>query len=404
MNNTNSPFNWQNLAAEVEKDLLENILPFWLQYAPDPQNGGFYGAVSNDLIPNTSVPRSVILCSRILWTFAAASRCYPNEAYRKMADYAYAYLLNTFKDTRDGGFFWTVDATGQPVNSDKYSYMQAFIIYSLAEYYRITREEQVLDEAQELFKLVDKNFYDRNDGGYFEGASRDWVNPSEASFHHAEGFKKSMNTLLHIMEAFTNLLRIWPDPLLSKRQQELIEIFFDYVFDKGTGHFRLFFDEAWHSLSDHQSFGHDIEGSWLLVEAAEIAQNKALLSRSQEVALQMAQAVLEDGLAPDGSLFDEKTPQGLKHTDRIWWIQAEGVVGFVNAYQFSERPEFARAAFQLWDYIKNYFIDRRHGDWFKRLDEYGRPVQSEEKIGPWNCPYHHSRMGLELKERLRKLV
>ena len=212
--------------------------------------------------------------------------------------------------------------------------------------------------------------------------------------------RKSMNTLLHLMEAYTNLLRVWPDEELKAKQRGLIENFLQHIIDPQTHHFKLFFDDAWHSLSDHLSPGHDIEGSWLIVEAAEVQGDEQLLARAQAVSVQMAAAVYRDGLDSDGAIFNEVTPHGVENTDRHWWVQAEGLVGFYNAYQLSGRADFAQEVDRLWQICETQFVDRQHGEWFKIVHRDGSPDRQHLKVGPWECPYHHSRACLEMLHRL----
>jgi mannobiose 2-epimerase len=214
--------------------------------------------------------------------------------------------------------------------------------------------------------------------------------------------RKSMNTLLHIMEGYTNLLRTWNDPLLRRRLAQLVDVFLEHVIDPTAHRFRLFFDDAWQPLPDHISYGHDIEGSWLLVEAAEVLGEPGPIAHSRVVAVAMAQAVLQGGLAADGSVVYERRPDGSVDASKHWWAQAEGMVGFLNAWRLSGEPRFLAAAQALWRVIQTQFVDRTHGEWFKVLDPVGKPVAGQYKVGPWECPYHHGRMCLEVAARLNQ--
>jgi mannobiose 2-epimerase len=215
-----------------------------------------------------------------------------------------------------------------------------------------------------------------------------------------------MNTLLHVLEAYTNLLRAWPNPRLKQAQAGLLQAFLDHVINPQTHFTRLYLDYDWTSLSDHISFGHDIETSWLLVEAAEVLGSdspagRALIERTRQVAVQMAEAVYQQGLGQDGSVMHEGSPRGIHDDDRHWWCQAEGVVGFLNAYQISADEKYAQAALRIWDYIEDKMVDRQHGEWFKVLDRSGNPILGQVKTGPWEDPYHHSRACLEVIRRLQ---
>ena len=401
MLSTLSIMNKADFREQLNKELTGNILPFWMTHTVDKVNGGFYGALTNNLEIHNEVPRSAILCARILWTYAAAYRRMRAEEYLSMANWAYDYLRNVFLDPEYGGLYWTVDYTGNPVFDRKHHYAQAFGIYGLSEYYRATQEPQSLALAQELFRLLEKHAYEPIYGGYIEGSSRKWEKLEDMRLSDRDlNCRKSMNTLLHILEAYTNLLRVWDDVHLKAQHKTLIETFLQHVIDLSTGHFKLFFDDAWHSLLDNMSFGHDIEGSWLLVEAAEMQNDPKLLERVKEAAVQIATAVYKDGIEADGSIPYEANSEGLVDSQKSWWVQAEAMVGFYSAFQLSGQERFAQAAYRSWEYIQSRMIDRTYGDWIKILHRDGTPDPASFKTGPWECPYHHSRACFEMLDRL----
>lgn len=394
-------FNTADFRNQLAKELTGNILPFWMTHVVDEANGGFYGAVTNDLQVHNQVPRSAILCARILWTYASAFRYLGAEQYLSMARRAFDYLTRVFWDPDDGGLYWSVDDQGKPVFDRKHHYAQAFGIYGLTEYYRATQEAQSLTLAQELFRLLETHAYDPVYQGYIEGSTRQWGALEDMRLSDRDlNCRKSMNTMLHILEAYTNLLRVWDDAHLKVRHRALIETFQQHIIDHQTHHFKLFFDDQWRSLCDHVSFGHDIEGSWLLAEAAQVQDDAELLSQVQQAAINMAQAVAQEGTDDDGSIFYESGPQGLVDGHKSWWVQAEAVVGFYNAFQLTGQAHFAQAAYRCWAYIQTNMIDRTYGDWYKRLHRDGTPDPTSYKAGPWECPYHHSRACLEMGRRL----
>jgi mannobiose 2-epimerase len=394
-------FNTSDFRNQLLKELTGNILPFWMTYVVDEVNGGFYGAVTNDLQVNNQVPRSAILCARILWTYASAMRRLGVEEYLLMAHWAYDYLTRAFWDPGYGGLYWQVDNKANPVFERKHHYAQAFGIYGLTEYYRATGEPASLALAQELFHLLERHAYDPVYQGYIEGSTRRWETLDDMRLSDREiNCRKSMNTMLHILEAYTNLLRVWDEAQLKARHRALIETFQRHIIDHQSHHFKLFFDDQWHSLSDHVSYGHDIEGSWLLVEAAELQGDAGLLGQVREAAIKMAEAVYREGIDDDGAVFYEAGPQGLVDTNKSWWVQAEAIVGFYNAYQLTGEAHFAQAAYRCWEYVQTKMIDRTHGDWYKILNRDGTPDHTSYKAGPWECPYHHSRACLEMLARL----
>jgi mannobiose 2-epimerase len=318
-----------------------------------------------------------------------------------MARWAYEYLTRVFWDQEYGGLYWTVDYKGNPVFDRKHHYAQAFGIYGLSEYYRTTQEPHSLALAQELFRLLEKHAYEPTYGGYIEGSNRKWEALEDMRLSDRDlNCRKSMNTLLHILEAYTNLLRVWEDAHLKAQHRSLIETFRGHVIDPAASHFKLFFDDQWNSLLENMSFGHDIEGSWLLVEAAEMQGDPKLLVQVRQAAVKIATAVYRDGIDEDGSLPYEGNSQGLVDPDKSWWVQAEAMVGFYNAYQLSGQEHFAQAAYRCWEYIQNRMVDRTHGDWLKKLHRDGAPDPGAFKTGPWECPYHHSRACFEMLDRL----
>ena len=399
--NTLTPEMLSSYRRRIEDDLRNNIIPFWKERTLDYENGGYFGALTNDLTQDNDAPRSAVVAARILWTFSAAYRAYREPAVLAAARHAYAYLVGPLWDAQHGGVYWQVDRLGKPVDDRKHVYAQAFAIYGLTEYFRATGDLQSRTLAHNLFHLVEAHSFDLAHGGNIECLSREWGSLEDMRLSpHEPHCRKSMNTLLHLMEAYTNLLRAWPDPMVKERQAGLIANFLEHVIDPQTGHFHLFFDDAWHSLDNTVSFGHDIEGAWLLEEAAEVQGDHILMARARKAALRMAAAVLAEGRDADGSVFYEGDFSQPESRNKHWWGQAEGMVGFYAAYQLSKREEFGRAALQCWDVIEAHFIDREHGDWFKVLDRDGAPLPDQLKVGPWECPYHHARACLEMIRRL----
>jgi mannobiose 2-epimerase len=289
------------------------------------------------------------------------------------------------------------------LDTKKRIYAQAFTVYALAEYYHSTGDAGVLARALRLVEVIEAAGHDVQHGGYFETYERNWSLAVDQRLSDVDmDEKKSMNTHLHLLEAYATLLRLHEDATVRMRLRELIEIFLDHIIDPANHHFILFFDEQWRRRSNVISFGHDIEGNWLLCEAALILGDPALLEQIRKIAVKMARAVQEEGLDVDGGLMYEANPTGIIDTDKHWWPQAEAVVGFLNAYEISGQQQFLAAAQRSWAFIEVSIIDHQNGEWFWRVSKDGVPDNAEDKVGPWKCPYHNSRTCFEVMERLHR--
>jgi mannobiose 2-epimerase len=394
-------------AERIRAELVGNILPFWPEHAIDRARGGFFGTIASDRSVEKDSPRSCVVNARILWTYAAAARLI-GPAWRETADWAFDYVADKFWDGAHGGVFWTLDADGHPIADRKQTYAQAFGIYAFAEYFRLTQNPKSLDLAKRLYDLMEEHCRDTVRKGYWEARGRAWQPLEDMRLSDKDlNCPKSMNTHLHVLEAYTNLLRVWPDEGLKARQHELLGVMLEHVVDPGTGHFKMFFDEAWTSLSGHVSFGHDIEGSWLLVEAADVLGDADLLRWARAGAVLLANAAAE-GLDDDGSLLFEADAKGRLIDDRKhWWVQAEAVVGFYNAWQLTGEAFFREASREAWDYIESRVVDREHGEWYAKLTRQGVPLTEADDpeahlAGPWKCPYHNARVCFEMLSRLRE--
>jgi mannobiose 2-epimerase len=398
------------LGDRARAELLGNILPFWSTVAIDHERGGIHGMVSDDLVVDDQVPRTAVLCARVLWAFSAAARVLDDPAHLATADLAREYLLTRFLDTVHGGVVWSVDADGRLVDDRKQLYAQAFAVYALTEYGRASGSGESVQLARDLMALIERHGADRFSGGYVEARARDWGPIQDMRLSPKDlNAPKSMNTLLHVMEAYTALLQVTDDGWVRARLADLVATILRHVVDEGTGAFRLFFDMQWRPLSDVVSFGHDIEGAWLLVAAARAVGDPALVDRCERAAVTMAAAVHARGRDAEGAVLYEFRPaSGTRPAswDRRshWWAQAEGAVGFLEAYRISGRAGYLQAAEDCWRFIEAHHVDRVHGDWFKVLEADRTSSPTIPKVGPWECPYHHVRACLELIERTPALV
>ena len=393
----------ETLRKSIESELLGNILPFWLKYGIDPVYGGFRGQVSNDLVINERADKGLILNARILWTFAKVYSVYGEEQYLDAARRAYDYLAEHFRDKEFDGVYWMLDCEGKPSDDKKRIYGQAFTIYALAEYYKVTHDEGALEFAIKLFHAVEQHSHDAARGGYGETYDRDWKPSANQQLSEVDmDTKRSMNTHLHVMEAYATLLTVWPDVTLRARLAELIQIFLKRIVNPANHHMLMFFDDDWKPQSKNISFGHDIEASWLLVEAAEILGDKKILARVKEESVKMAAAVLDEAIDPDGGLLYESDGTTIHDTGKEWWPQAEALVGFLNAYQLSGNKRFLDAAQKSWEFIDTHIVDHVNGEWFWKVTREGVVSNEKFKLDAWKCPYHNSRACMEAMARLAK--
>jgi mannobiose 2-epimerase len=386
--------------SRFESELYQNILPFWMHHAPDLKNGGFVGGLTNDLTVRNDIPRTAVAYTRFLWTFSHAFIVTGNEDYLEIAHRAYHYIKSAFWDNVYGGLFWSVDRYGQVVRERKHSYAQAFGVYGLSEYFKATGFAESLDLANGLFTLLEAHAFDHIYGGYFEGCALDWSALPDMRLGEDDlNCQKSMNTMLHILEAYTNLVQVSSDKRVKSQLLKIIPLFQTKIIGP-DGHFRLYFNAEWVPLSDHLSYGHDIEGSWLLIEAADAIGDDALTQSVSQSALQLARAVLQDGIRDDNGIIQEATPDEITNPNIEWWSQAEAVVGFFNAFQMTGDKDYQIAAENSWKFINDFLVDRQFGGWIKRLLPDLSPDKASLKAGPWEGPYHEARMYFEMTKRL----
>ncbi len=392
-------------SAEVSEHLFGHYLPFWCGPALDEKNGGWMAWLSNDLIPDRSQPKGLIVNARILWAFSAVHRVKPDPLFKQMAERAFDFVMNKFWDAQHGGAFWRLDDTGKVIDDSKKTYGQAFYIYALTEFHLAFGNQAALTRAQELFELIERHAHDKTFGGYIEVCKRNWSEAgSEARLSEKDmNEKKSMNNQLHVLEAYTNLFRVWKNPRVAERLRELVEIFLTRILDARTKHLHHFFNEQWEVRSDTYTFGHDIEASWLLCEAAEELGDKKLFERVRAVAVEIAKVIFNEGFAADGGLCYEGADGKIIDTGRECWPQAEALVGFLNAFEISSDKMFFAAAEQTWNYINQHLVDRVHGEWFWRINPDGQPDKNLPKVSEWKGPYHATRACLETLKRLRGL-
>lgn len=391
----------ERLKQEVREVLENNILRFWIDCMQDLEYGGFYGRIDGQNVLHKEADKGAILNARILWTFAAAYRVLKKPVYLEMATRAKNYFLKYFVDKTYGGVYWSVDYLGLPKDTKKQFYAIGFAIYGLSEYARATGDQEALKEAVNLYRCIECHALDREYNGYIEAMTRDWKSIGDMRLsEHDANYPKSQNTHLHIMEPYTNLYRVWPTRELALSLRNVIGIFLNCILNRDTNHLDLFFENDWTRGAGHlESYGHDIECSWLMHEAALVLGDWDMLKEMEHV-VQIVAKASEKGLNADGSMLHEaNVDTGNVDDDPQWWVQAETVVGFLNLYQhFGDRSALEKAL-HCWQYIKDNLIDNEHGEWYWSRYSDGTLNTNGDKAGFWKCPYHNGRMCLEILER-----
>lgn len=417
------------MRLEMQDVLENNILPFWLEKMQDNEHGGFYGRIDGNNQLHPEAEKGAILNARILWSFSAAYRVLQKEEYLEAATRAKDYLIEHFIDPEYGGVYWSVDYKGEPLDTKKQFYAIAFAIYGLSEYARATGDREALEYALDLYDCIEEHAFDNEQNGYIEACTREWGKIGDMRLSELDAnYPKSQNTHLHIMEAYANLLRclkemraqeqcdyvptigsvlpvgisVPPETMVNVEGalRNIISIFIDKILNPETNHLDLFFDMDWTRGAGHlESYGHDIECSWLLHEAALVLGDENLLEKVENIVQKVAKAS-EKGLREDGSMIHEANlDTGHVDDDLHWWVQAENVVGWFNVWQHFGDEEAFKKSEKCWHYIKENLVDFDNGEWFWSRHSDGTLNTVDDKAGFWKCPYHNSRMCLEIIER-----
>ena len=384
---------------EAEKE-MDDILSYWIKYTIDGEHEGFYGKIDNENHPYPDSPKGSVLNSRILWAFSAVYNLTKKQEYLLTATRAYDYIIKHFFDNEYGGVYWSVDYKGKMLNGRKQIYGLAFCIYGLSEYYKASGDKKVLGAAIDLFNEIEKYSFDEKRKGYYEAFGREWTLLADLRLSRKDANeKKTMNTHLHIIEAYANLYEVWPDQFLKIQTENLLEVFLKYMINNKTGHLNLFFDEDWNEKPGIISYGHDIEAAWLLQQCAEKIKSP-LIEEMKKTAIKITNAVTE-GLDTDGGLWYElDINKNYLIREKHSWPQAEAMIGFMNAYQISADETYLERSFNSWQFIKKHIKDKNNGEWFWGVNADHSIMQDQDKAGFWKCPYHNTRACLEIINRI----
>lgn len=388
---------------EIKEHLVKDLIPFW-KSLKDDRCGGYYGYISYDLQLDTRAVKGCILNSRILWFFSNACLTLKDESLLPYARHSFQALKEYFIDQEYEGVYWSVTYEGKAADTTKHTYNQAFAVYALSSYYDASKDPEALSIARQLIHVIENKCKDEY--GYLESFDRSFV-PEDNDKLSENGIlaEKTMNTLLHVYEAYVEFYRVSGDIFIRERILSILDTFKEKVFNPALGRQEVFFDKSWHSLIDLYSYGHDIETSWLMDRGIEILGGAELEESFSELSRTLAENVLKNGYR-DHSLLNE-CENGINDTRRNWWVQAEAVLGFYNAYEKTNnavlKEEFLQASEDIWNYIKTYMIDQRESElpgreWYSALDQHRMPIEKPQ-VEPWKCPYHNGRMCMELMKR-----
>jgi len=385
---------------------LKNINDWWINNTVDETSGGFFGEVSAQGKVNKYATKGIVLNTRILWYFSEVALVIQNENSRAMADRAYHYLMEFFDDKDKGGVVWALDHTGKVIDTKKQTYAQSFAIYALSSYYQLTGNKSAIDKALEYFELLEKYTLDTEQGGYLEAFSQDWQEIEDMRLSEKDAnFPKTMNTHLHVLEAYSNLQKIYPTEAVSKALKRLVNYFQGAIVDHASYHLRLFMCRHWGDHSKAYSYGHDIECSWLLHKSLKALEDEKLTAKILPTVVNLAQTCLAEGIGKHGQVLDEiDLKTGKVHEESCWWIQAEALVGFLNAYTLTADKNYFDTMVNIWQFIKKYHIDHENGEWhwLATLDQ--KSDYDIYKAGFWKGPYHNGRAlmeGLKLLDAIK---
>lgn len=385
-----------SLYKEMGEQLIE-ILDYWTNNTIDDVHGGFVGAIDHQNNVIQKSPKGIILNTRILWSFSAASRHLDSNYYTPLADRAFQYLKNNFFDLKYGGVYWELDYEGNPIDKRKQIYAQAFAIYSLSEYYLLSKKEEAKQLAIDLFNLIEKHAYDHLHKGYLDARSVNWASISDSRLSVKDlNAEKTMNTHLHLLEAYTTLLEIHQNSDVEKALKNLIYLM-QSKFLNSENHYELFFDLKWKLMGKKVSFGHDIEAAWLIIDAATLLKDEELIQLAKNSAIKVAETFLKEAIDSEGAVMNEKDlSSNIIDNDRHWWPQAEAIIGLHKLYKLTKQEYYLTNAVRVWNFTKNHMIDYKNGEWYFRIDQNGDVYTQEDKVSMWKAPYHNSRACMKI--------
>jgi mannobiose 2-epimerase len=400
-----TPARAATLRAEIERRLETELTGHWYPALVDRTRGGFHENAARDWSLRPDTGASVVYQARLTWTAAAYAQFNPSrrDEFLGYARHGLDFLSRSMHDDEQGGFYWRIGPDGRPpaeVRAPKHLYGMSFVIYAASRLCEAGGDDQARRVAVETFQWLEDHAHDNTHGGYFESFARDGTvlqpEPSSPDAKDVLGNvygRKSMNAHIHMLEAVAELARVDRSELVRKRLKELLTLVRDRIAHE-PGALHLYFQPDWTPIPGHDSYGHDVETAYLLLEAAEV-----LGEPDDPRTLAVARSLVDHPLAvgwdeEQGGFYDsgdEEIPQA--DTRKVWWTEAEGLNALLLMHRrhSQETDRYARAFVAQWTMIDRHLIDPEHGGWFESTTREGRLIGDGTKAQPWKANYHHAR-------------
>lgn len=386
---------------EIYSHLYNDLIPFWMNMRDD-ENGGFYGFADENGVPDKESPKGGILQSRILWFFSSAYMLSKDPEVLSCADHAYRFLRDYCMDHEYGGMFWSVNADGTPCEDMKHTYCQSFALYAFSAYYRASGDPEALDLACSLYELIESKC--RDSEGYLEAFGRDFsLCENDKLSENGVMADRTMNTLLHLLESYTALLEAEYFNDVEASVLEILQIFKTHIYDPDRKICKVFFDMDYNSIIDLESYGHDIEASWLISRACDVLRDSKIKEEMMPMITGLAEGALEHGIDESDHAMNNECENGIVDSKKVWWVQAEAVTGFMNAFELTGDEDYFEASDMIWNYIRDKVIGE-HGEWIENIYEDRNQTEGQALVHQWKCPYHNGRMCIEMYSRLKSCL
>ena len=386
---------------EIYSHLYNDLIPFWMNMRDD-ENGGFYGFADENGVPDKESPKGGILQSRILWFFSSAYLLSKDPEVLSCADHAYRFLRDYCMDHEYGGMFWSVNADGTPCEDMKHTYCQSFALYAFSAYYRASGDPEALDLACSLYELIESKC--RDSEGYLEAFERDFsLCENDKLSENGVMADRTMNTLLHLLESYTALLEAEYFNDVEASVLEILQIFKTHIYDPDRKICKVFFDMDYNSIIDLESYGHDIEASWLISRACDVLRDSKIKEEMMPMITGLAEGTLENGIDESDHAMNNECENGIVDSKKVWWVQAEAVTGFMNAFELTGDEDYLEASDMIWNYIRDNVIGE-HGEWIENIYEDTNQTEGQALVHQWKCPYHNGRMCIEMYSRLKSCL